>query len=156
MLDAHGNVQLASDRAGAWCRDLAPIDARGRLPEPLRSWCAEQRRRPGAAPGQTLELRTPHGVLTARFLRAAAERLDVVLLTRRTAWEPAVSHRLGLTARESDVLRLVARGLSNLQVAHELHVSERTVAKHLERVYAKLGVASRTAAVARVREASDS
>ncbi len=58
----------------------------------------------------------------------------------------------GLTPRESEVLDLVAGGLSNAQIALELCVSQRTVAKHLEHTYAKLGVASRTAAVARAHE----
>jgi DNA-binding NarL/FixJ family response regulator len=51
-----------------------------------------------------------------------------------------------LTAREVDVLCLVARGLSNRQVAEELVVSERTVHAHLRTTYRKLGVASRAGA----------
>jgi non-specific serine/threonine protein kinase len=51
-----------------------------------------------------------------------------------------------LTAREADVLRLVARGLTNEQVAKELFISPRTVNWHLTSVYAKLGLRSRTEA----------
>jgi predicted ATPase/DNA-binding CsgD family transcriptional regulator len=51
-----------------------------------------------------------------------------------------------LTSREVDVLSLVARGLSNRQVAEELVVSERTVHAHLRTTYRKLGVASRAGA----------
>jgi len=54
----------------------------------------------------------------------------------------------GLTARECDVLALVARGMTNRQVAEELVVSEHTVARHLSNIYTKLGVSSRTAATA--------
>ena len=61
---------------------------------------------------------------------------------------------LGLTRRESEVLTLVAAGLPNAGVADELKISERTVAKHLEHVYAKLGVRSRTAALRRALESS--
>ncbi|MFF9242457.1 response regulator [Streptomyces sp. NPDC014801] len=75
----------------------------------------------------------------------------------RTALAPAVADRLlhrlrtpgtSLTRRETEVLTLVAEGLSNLAVARRLHLTEGTVKSHLARVYAKLGVDSRTAAVA--------
>ena len=57
-----------------------------------------------------------------------------------------------LTAREVDVLRLVARGLTNRDVAAELGIAEATVKTHLTRVLGKLGATSRTHAVARARE----
>jgi DNA-binding NarL/FixJ family response regulator len=53
----------------------------------------------------------------------------------------------GLSSREIDVLTAVARGHSNKQVARQLHLSEATVKTHLLHIYAKLGVADRTAAV---------
>ena len=59
---------------------------------------------------------------------------------------PPPSHHAGLTAREFEVLRLVARGLTNAQVARELFLSPRTVSAHLRSVYHKLGVSSRSAA----------
>ncbi len=52
-----------------------------------------------------------------------------------------------LTSRELDVLRLVARGMSNPQIGRELFIGEATVKTHLLRAFAKLGVADRTAAV---------
>ncbi len=54
----------------------------------------------------------------------------------------------GLTAREVEVLRLVASGRSNTQIAAELVLSEKTVARHLSNIFGKLDVASRTAAAA--------
>jgi ATP/maltotriose-dependent transcriptional regulator MalT len=54
----------------------------------------------------------------------------------------------GLTRRETEVLALVAGGLSNREVADRLVLSERTVARHLANVFVKLGVKSRTAAAA--------
>nr|WP_228501256.1 HD domain-containing phosphohydrolase [Nocardioides agariphilus] len=52
----------------------------------------------------------------------------------------------GLTPREVDVLRLLARGLTNKQIADRLVVSRKTVANHVEHIYAKLDVSTRTAA----------
>ena len=54
----------------------------------------------------------------------------------------------GLTAREGEVLRLVAAGMSNRQIAARLVISEHTVARHVQNIFAKLGVSSRTAASA--------
>lgn len=56
--------------------------------------------------------------------------------------------RSRLTRREEDVLALVARGLTNAEVAAELEIATRTVGKHLEHVYEKLGTRTRTGAVA--------
>ena len=52
----------------------------------------------------------------------------------------------GLTAREAEVLVLLGQGRSNPEIAAELHLSRKTVSSHLEHVYAKLGVRTRTAA----------
>ena len=54
-----------------------------------------------------------------------------------------------LTARQWDLLRLVATGHTNIQIGRRLGISEGTVRKHLENIYGRLGVSSRTAAVTR-------
>ena len=77
-----------------------------------------------------------------------------------SALAPAVSSRLDaslaggerLTVREAEVLTLVATGRSNRDIGRELFLSEATVKSHLVHIFAKLGVGSRTAAVARARE----
>jgi DNA-binding CsgD family transcriptional regulator len=55
-----------------------------------------------------------------------------------------------LTTREAEVIELVAAGLTNAAIAERLWISPGTVKKHLDNVYAKLGVANRTAAVAQL------
>ena len=62
------------------------------------------------------------------------------------------SPQTSLTARELDVLEASAEGLSNTQIADSLYVSEATVKTHLSHIYTKLGVTSRSAAVARARD----
>ena len=57
-----------------------------------------------------------------------------------------------LSARELEVLRLVAAGKSNPEIGKELFVAASTVKTHLDRVYAKLGVSDRAAAVARAKD----
>jgi two-component system, NarL family, response regulator LiaR len=59
---------------------------------------------------------------------------------------------LGITARELEILNLVARGFSNREIATQLFVSENTVKTHCARVFDKLGAARRTQAVQRGKE----
>jgi DNA-binding NarL/FixJ family response regulator len=59
----------------------------------------------------------------------------------------------GLTAREREVLDLLARGLTNPAIARRLSLSEKTVRNHVSNVFAKLGVENRSAAVATARDA---
>ena len=57
----------------------------------------------------------------------------------------------GLTERETEVLRLIAAGLSNAAIAEQLMISVGTVKTHLKHIYGKLAVQSRTQAVAQAR-----
>ncbi|HEX2118814.1 MAG TPA: response regulator transcription factor, partial [Acidimicrobiales bacterium] len=52
----------------------------------------------------------------------------------------------GLTPREVEVLRLLARGMSTKQIAHRLQISRKTAANHVEHIYTKLGVTNRALA----------
>ena len=61
---------------------------------------------------------------------------------------PAAGRAGGLTARELEVVRLVATGRTNRAIAEELVISEKTVARHVSNVFAKLGVSSRSAVTA--------
>jgi DNA-binding CsgD family transcriptional regulator len=77
-------------------------------------------------------------------LGAAPDLAHLDSLTR--SGEPVEAH--GLTARELQVLRLVAAGATNKAIAAELVVSERTVDRHVSNIFTKLGVSSRAAATA--------
>jgi LuxR family maltose regulon positive regulatory protein len=57
-----------------------------------------------------------------------------------------------LSERELEVLRLIADGLSNAEIADKLVIAQGTVKRHINNIYGKLGVQSRTQAVARGRE----
>ena len=90
----------------------------------------------------------PTGVLADAIRRAA--RGETVLappVAARLADRLRAPARPELTARELEVLALVARGLSNADIGKELFIGEATVKTHLIRAFAKLGVADRTAAV---------
>lgn len=77
---------------------------------------------------------------------AIFERLGAPPVVVRSGTAPASDGPL--TARERQIVELVAQGKSNRQIAAELFISEKTVSRHLANVYVKLDVGSRTAAVA--------
>jgi DNA-binding NarL/FixJ family response regulator len=93
------------------------------------------------------------GICLTRAARAFSDEeilLAELLRPRLQAAEQAVNGaaaRRALTAREREVLDLVARGATNAVVAEALVISESTVKKHLDNIYGKLAVGSRTAAV---------
>jgi DNA-binding NarL/FixJ family response regulator len=112
------------------------------------------------ASGFLLKDAPPEDLVSAVRLVAAGEALLAPSVTRRVIEEfarrPAPvrdggTHD-GLTARELEVLRLVARGLTNDEIATELFVSRTTVKTHVARVLAKLGLRDRVQAVVHAYE----
>jgi DNA-binding NarL/FixJ family response regulator len=81
-------------------------------------------------------------------LIAEAEReLAALSHDRKSSPVPAVEFPAALSAREVDVLRLVAQGLPSAEIAERLFISVRTVNTHLTNIYRKLGTSSRAAAI---------
>jgi DNA-binding NarL/FixJ family response regulator len=68
------------------------------------------------------------------------------VVVKRLSGDVDIEGKVGLTEREMEVLRLVADGLTNDQVAQRLHLSTRTIEAHLTHIYNKLNVSSRTEA----------
>ncbi|MDP7736572.1 HD domain-containing phosphohydrolase [Mycobacterium paragordonae] len=126
---------LAGNELTVHDRLLAAVVAYQQLLEPSPQRAALD---PGAAADQ-LRQESRHGRLDAdsveAVLAAAGHRT-----TRRTSWSA------GLTAREVEVLRLVAQGRSNREIATQLFIAEKTARNHVERIYVKLGVNNRTQA----------
>lgn len=98
----------------------------------------------------SLVLDGPRGRLRVQLLKGR-DRWPAIVLEERRAAPPSLEslEELGLTRRQAQVLRLLSTGKRNQQIAHELLISKHTVRKHLEHVYAQLGVTSRAEAIAR-------
>jgi DNA-binding NarL/FixJ family response regulator len=89
-------------------------------------------------------------VNAVRLILAGGTYVPPRLMSGRTSTVPAdvrAGERLGLTARQDDVLRLLAQGMSNKVIARALGITEGTVKVHLLAVFRALGVRNRTAAV---------
>jgi DNA-binding CsgD family transcriptional regulator len=130
-------VLAALRRAGQLWQELgAPYD-RARVQMLVGLAC----RALGDADTATLELDTARAAFAALSAAADLARLDALAGT-------PPGDRFELTARELEVLRLVAGGNSNREIATALVISPHTVARHLQNIYAKLRVSSRTAASA--------
>jgi DNA-binding NarL/FixJ family response regulator len=83
--------------------------------------------------------------------RATFESLGASVDLAKTAASPPTTTRAragGLTDRECQVLRLVAAGKTNREIAAELVISDHTVSRHLQNMFMKLGVTTRAAATA--------
>jgi DNA-binding CsgD family transcriptional regulator len=138
--------------------DLASGDATGALPQLRRArrlWTHARN------PYEVARVRlvTGRALVALGDAESARQELETALATfRQLGATPAADaaerllgrngHPGGLTAREVEVLRLVASGRSNLQIAQALVLSEKTVARHLSNIFVKLQVGSRTAAAA--------
>jgi ATP/maltotriose-dependent transcriptional regulator MalT len=137
---AEGDVPAALERlrhaVAGWERLRLPYETAA-----ARALCGRALRAGGDEDGARAELRAA----LASFERLGAEPdADAV----RRLLGPPSTLPAGLTAREVEVLRLVAAGKTNRDIAVELVISEHTVARHLQNMFAKLGVSSRAGATA--------
>ena len=146
-------MAAASARASALMRAYLPRPLRAAaLPEPLAHWLARTRAA-GLAPVGPFVAEGPEGTLVGRLLTAAApDGHDVLLFEERRRDDGralAALAALGLSARQAEVLALAARGCTNAEIAARMGISPRTVQKHLEHVFDRLGVRTRAGAAAR-------
>jgi DNA-binding CsgD family transcriptional regulator len=143
---SRGAVELAADdpraalgplrRAGeVWAQFRAPYET-ACVRELLGRACREL----GDEDGARLELEAAYDAFDRLGAATDLERVGL-LVEISTRYD-----RHGLTDRELEVLRLIAAGNSNREIAATLVISEHTVARHVQNIFAKLGVSSRTAA----------
>jgi DNA-binding response OmpR family regulator/DNA-binding CsgD family transcriptional regulator len=161
-LDATGRFLLATDQAARllWCTPKA----KQLLAELFPAVAGQGPSLPPAVIEQIKQLRQPAAKSSARaYLEVGSRRIELSFLSsigpdellfrlaEVTAGgdEQLLQQTLQLTGREAEVLLWISRGKSNREIGEILHISPRTVNKHLEQVFVKLGVENRASAAAR-------
>lgn len=110
-------------------------------------------RLPGAFAGASVQFTSGEDTLLARRFtppdsRPAADDLTAWFLEEQNAPPgPAALMALGLTARQSEVLYWIAQGKTNIEIGIILDASARTIAKHIERIFQRLGIENRASAM---------
>jgi DNA-binding CsgD family transcriptional regulator len=119
------------------------------LPEPMLQWLAQMQK--GKAKSKTQSASFPdNGQLQLQYMGKLGPSEFLLRLAKDSSADTPIefSSELGLTTREGEVLSWLSKGKTNRDIAQILGLSPRTVDKHLEQIYAKLGVENRTAAAA--------
>jgi DNA-binding NarL/FixJ family response regulator len=160
-LDATGRFLLATDRAGRllWCTPKARQLLGGLFPSPQESGGSL----PRAVMAQLMQLRSDGGSQARLLLDVNGRKVEISVMSpigpdellfrltelSTTADERQLQELLSLTSRESEVLLWISRGKANREIGEILAISPRTVNKHLEQIFVKLGVENRASAAAR-------
>ncbi|WP_420887903.1 response regulator [Bradyrhizobium yuanmingense] len=133
--------KLLSDHHGAQADDFV-------LPPALLQWLEQAKAKSGSK-SQAASL-PDNPQLRFYYMGETAPNEFLLRLSKEagTALPPEFTSELGLTTREGEVLAWLSKGKTNRDIAQILGLSPRTVDKHLEQIYAKLGVENRTAAAA--------
>jgi DNA-binding NarL/FixJ family response regulator len=157
-LDVSGRFLLAVNRDGRlmWATPQAQkllSDSLGTseelvLPEALRQWLDQAQKGKGGA--KAAASIPDHPELRLYYMGSAGPNEFLLRLAKESSGElpKEFSSEFGLTVREGEVLSWLSKGKTNRDIAQILGLSPRTVDKHLEQIYAKLGVENRTAAAA--------
>ena len=147
LIDAQGRVAWRSPQAATWLQGYG-LRPGGSLPADWCAWiaaCAVD----AALPREHLSTGADGQTLVIRYLGSVGLGEQMLLMQPRAAH--AAARRLStaaLTTRETEVLSWIAKGKTNRDVGEILGLSHRTVNKHLEHIFEKLGVETRAAAAA--------
>ncbi|MNS96410.1 Alkaline phosphatase synthesis transcriptional regulatory protein PhoP [compost metagenome] len=140
FVDTRGRIAWRSPQAALWLHALEDPVAPGRLPASVE---------PALAPGASIAIGTATGMrLSVRNLGAAALGETMLLFAIQREGPAARLADAALTPRETEVLSWLAKGKTNRDIGEILGTSPRTVNKHLEHIFEKLGVETRAAAAA--------
>ncbi len=140
-----GSVLLDTQGRIAWCSPQARDLVSGMEDDDLHSWL-----RAAVREGESRLVRPGRASLLARSMGQGGPGEVMLLLTSATEQQASVERlrRASLTPRETEVLSWLAKGKTNRDIGEILGMSPRTVNKHLEHVFEKLGVETRSAAAA--------
>ena len=120
------------------------------LPEPMLQWLEQAQTGKSGSKAPAMASFPDNEQLRLQYMGKLGQNEFLLRLAKESSTDqPAeFSSELGLTTREGEVLSWLSKGKTNRDIAQILGLSPRTVDKHLEQIYAKLGVENRTAAAA--------
>ena len=151
-VNSAGKIMWATPQAQKLLSDTLAADGDDDvvLPEPIPQWLDQARQgKAGSKAAITAALPGNEQLRLQYMGKLGANEFLLRLAKDFTSETPAeFSSELGLTAREGEVLSWLSKGKTNRDIAQILGLSPRTVDKHLEQIYSKLGVENRTAAAA--------
>ena len=150
ILTKEGRVRLMTPRTHRWFATYFGPTKTEQLPDGLLAWLTHQEAVLGRAdevprPREPLRVERDGTCLLVRHL-CEADHCLLLLEERQTARAVVSFAQDGLTQREGEVLQWVAQGKTNAEIGCILDMSTRTVGKHLEHIFEKLGVETRMAA----------
>jgi DNA-binding CsgD family transcriptional regulator len=147
-----GQIRWATPPATRWLETyFAPPTSRGDLPDDLRTWIAAQiqdRTEAVDRPMAPLYIERATEQLVIRLMREPTGAHCTLILEVQPRSPLGSLNRLGLSQRETEVLGWLMQGKDNKTIATQMAVGASTIRKHLENIYRKLNVQSRTEAVA--------
>jgi DNA-binding NarL/FixJ family response regulator len=152
-VDARGEVTWSTAAGAAWLAELTGEQAESpAMPPDLLAWATGAIADTGATSPLTYSRQRDGTQFSAAIAACETAGEYLLMLSRRSGdWDiDSVKDTLGLTFKETEVLMWISRGKTNKDIGLILNCSPRTVNKHLEHIFEKLGVETRTAAVASV------
>ncbi|MBW4657649.1 MAG: hypothetical protein KME15_03170 [Drouetiella hepatica Uher 2000/2452] len=159
VINRDGSTKFVTERAEKLMRkyfSAAPYE-KNSLPEMMKDWL--QKRLANWAIGADLSAPTPllrviqdkHTLVVRLFIDSANDQYLLTLEEQAPLdLSFALLQKLGLSQRESEILHWIFRDKSNQQISEILHLSHRTVQKHCENIYDRLGVNNRSAAITQI------
>jgi DNA-binding CsgD family transcriptional regulator len=158
IVDGEQQIKSIAPQAIVWLETyFAKPTSICQLPDYLRSWvkhqiaCLSARTDPSQA-CLPLRIQQTGRELTIRLVIERHNERYLLLLEEQTLSSLNLLAILGLSQRETEILALIVQGKDNKSIATQLSIHIGTVRKHLENIYLKLGVKSRTEAIAQVLE----
>jgi DNA-binding response OmpR family regulator len=147
-----GKIMWATPQAQKLLSDALAADSDDDvvLPDPIPQWLDQARKGQAGSKAATMTALPGNEQLRLQYMGRLGTNEFLLRLAKDSGTEtPAeFSSELGLTTREGEVLSWLSKGKTNRDIAQILGLSPRTVDKHLEQIYSKLGVENRTAAAA--------
>jgi DNA-binding response OmpR family regulator len=147
-----GKIMWATPQAQKLLSDALAADSDDDvvLPDPIPQWLDQARKGKAGSKAATMTALPGNEQLRLQYMGRLGTNEFLLRLAKDSGTEtPAeFSSELGLTTREGEVLSWLSKGKTNRDIAQILGLSPRTVDKHLEQIYSKLGVENRTAAAA--------